>query len=208
MNRKDRAINLGLKINSLKGNLSVAKSVIKDLESEIENAVIDEGDRAKLLELYNKVVDELKSSVSPSVEIRNKINQLIEDSYKQLREASDFSEVDKLEGQIIHIEEESSNDVLKKEHKASLRTKIEKLRESQKKKAGVFLKKNYEKLRKNIIDECSNGNPYYVSVSIKSLNSKVKITPMFSDDRHSLQALLDTNWQKACREIKELKEEG
>ena len=52
MNQKDRAINLGLKINSLKGNASVPGSVVAELENEIKNANINESDKIKLLELY------------------------------------------------------------------------------------------------------------------------------------------------------------
>lgn len=207
MNRKDRAINLGLKINSLKGNLSVARSVIKELEDEINNASIDQEDRERLLVLYRGVVEDLKSLVSPSVEVRNRINQLIENANIKLRGASSYIEVDAVEGLIKNIEEELKNDKLKKEHKAALKSKLEKLHEGYKKRVGQYLKRNFDKMFKEINDECRCDNPYHISVRIKSLNKKVKTTPLFHDDRHTLQALLDTNWQKASRDINLLKGE-
>lgn len=207
MNRKDRAINLGLKINSLKGNLSVARSVIKELEDEINNASIDQEDRERLHVLYRGVVEDLKSLVSPSVEVRNRINQLIENANIKLRGASSYIEVDAVEGLIKNIEEELKNDKLKKEHKAALKSKLEKLHEGYKKRVGQYLKRNFDKMFKEINDECRCDNPYHISVRIKSLNKKVKTTPLFHDDRHTLQALLDTNWQKASRDINLLKGE-
>ncbi len=206
VNRKDRAINLGLKINSLKGNLSVAKSVITDLEQEISSAVIDNEDKKGLLVLYRSVVKELMSVVSPSVNELNRINQVIEDTHKLLTNADSYIQVDKIDGSIISIEEQLKNKVLEKEHKASLHVKTMRLRETQKKKIGLFLKRNFEELLREINDECGCDSPYHVSVLIKGFNNKIKKIPLFSDDRHELQALLDTNWQRACREIKELKE--
>lgn len=202
MNQRDRAINLGLKINSLKGNLSVANSVIKELKDEINNAVIDDSDREQLIALYERVVLGLKSVVSPSVTERNKINQQIEDANTAIRKSSNFHEIDKVDGFITAIEESVQNPIFKREHKVALKSKIEYLRESHKKKTGQILKKNYTQLHREIEDECHNENPFHVSVVIKKFNNKIKITPLFKDDRHDLQALLDTKWQQSALDIK------
>ncbi len=188
MHQKDRAINLGLKINSLKGNLSVAQSVIKDLEVEITSAKIDEEDKERLLTLYYSVVKGLKSVVSPSISERNRINQLIEDANDSIKKASNYIEVDNIEGSITFISEQLTNKNLKKEHKAALKTKIVHLQESQRRKAGLFLKRNFEKLLKEINSECDCESPYHISVLIKDFNNKVKTTPTFRDDRHELPA--------------------
>lgn len=208
MNRKDRAINLGLKINSLKGNFSVAKSVIDDLEREINTASIDNEDRERLLVLYGSVVEDLKSIVSPSVDVMNRVNQLIEDANVQLKNSKTYIDVDNVEGLIKKIEMELNNGELEEEHRSSLKSKLTRLQEVYKKKIGFFLNKNFNKLSKQIKDECECENPYHVSVVIKSLNKKIKIVPLFNNDRHTLQALLDTYWQKASKDINLLKEEG
>ncbi len=63
-------------------------------------------------------------------------------------------------------------------------------------------------MSREIKDECDCESPYHVSVTIKSLNKKIKIVPLFNDDIDTLQALLDTYWQKASKDINLLKEEG
>lgn len=206
VNRKERAINLGLKIKSLEGNLSVAKSVIQDLELEIQNAIIDEDDREHLINLYNNVIQELKGLISPSVEIRNRVNQVIEDLNCELKTARSYSELLKLEGRISNLPELLDNNKLKKEHRAPLRNKIQKLNEIYNKKVGQKLQRNFEKLQKDIEKKCSQENPFHVSISIKELNKTIQITPLFNKDRHKLQAILDTNWQKSSRDIKIIKE--
>ena len=206
MNQKERAINLGLKINSLKGNFSVAKSVIFELETEINEALIDDADRKKLLELYTSAVRDLKKVVSPSASEKGRFNQLVEDVLKDVINASSYLEADKIEGSIISIEEALvKTKLLKKEHKAAITHRIEKLREKHRVRVGYFLKKNFDKLIRDIKLECDNSNPFHVSVVVKKYNSIVKTTPLFTDDRHAAQALLDTNWQKASSDIKERK---
>lgn len=208
MNRKDRAINLGLKINSLKGNFSVAKSVIKDLETEIKEAVIDESDRESLMVLYTRVIKDLKSIVSPSTEERSRINQLIEDMLTQIKNAESYVETEKCDGVIVNLEEKlKRNKLLKKEHKAALIHRIESVREKYKARVGFFLKRNHDQLKRNINIECDCDCPFHVSVVVKKYNDIVKTTPLFTDDRHDIQALLDTNWQKSSRDIKILKDE-
>ncbi len=206
MNQKDRAINLGLKINTLKGNFSVAKSVITELETEINEALIDDADRKKIIELYNNVVQDLKKVVSPSAEEKGKFNQLVEDILKDIINASNYLEADKIEGSIISIEESlSKTKLLKKEHKAAIKHRIQKLREKHKARVGYFLKKNFDKLIRDIKSECDNDNAFHVSVVVKKYNEIAKTTPLFADDRHAVQALLDTNWQKSSSDIKERK---
>ena len=208
MNRKDRAINLGLKINSLKGNFSVAKSVIKNLEIEIKEAVIDESDRESLLLLYGKIVEDLKSVVSPSTKERSKINQLVEDLLLGIRNAKSYHETEKYDGQISDLEEYlKGNKILKKEHKAALLHRTETVRDKYKARVGFFLKRNHDQLRKNINLECDCDSPYHISVVVKKYNSIVKTTPLFTDDRHNIQALLDTYWQQSSRDIKIMKKE-
>jgi hypothetical protein len=209
VNRRDRAINLGMKINSLKGNLSVAKSVIKDLENEINHAVIDDSDKEQLFSLYKQVIEGLKSVTSPSLDERNRVNQLIEDLIIKLKNANSYIEADGVDGSIIGIEESlKSNKILNKEHKAALEAKLIRLREAHKAKVGQFLKRNYESLRRTISSECQCESPYHVSVLIKKFNDTVKTTPLFFDDRHSLQALLDTHWQRSSAEIKNEKKKN
>lgn len=206
MNQKERAINLGLKINSLKGNFSVAKSVITDLEAEISESSIDGIDRKKLLELYNIVIHDLSKVVSPSAREKGKLNQIVEDVLKDIINASSYLEADKIEGSIISIEEAlSKSKILKKEHKAAITHRIDKLREKHKARVGYFLKKNFDKLIRDIKFECDNDNPFHVSVVVKKYNDTAKTTPLFADDRHAVQALLDTNWQKASSDIKDRK---
>lgn len=206
MNRKDRAINLGLKINSLKGNFSVAKSVVSDLEHEIKNAVLDNDDREKLLVLYKNVIEDLKKIVSPSTEERGRLNQNIEDILSRLNKAGSYQEIESLEGVIIAIDELlKNNKTLKKEHKAALLHRAERLREKYKLRVGYFLKKNHDRLLRDINNECDCDCPFHISIVVKKYNDIVKITPLFADDRRYIQALLDTNWQKSSRDIKELK---
>lgn len=206
LNRKDRAINLGLKIKSLEGNLSVAKSVIKELEEEIKSASIDEEDRDNLLKLYDSVIQTLKETKSPSVIKRNEISQTIEDLYKELRSAGGYSEINRLEGRVHSLGNLINDPLLKKEHKAVLKKKISSLTESYNKKIGAKLQKNFEKMERTIDKKCKNENPFFVSMAIKELNKEVQVTPLFTRDRHKLQALLDTYWQKSSRDIKEIKE--
>ena len=209
MNQKDRAINLGLKINSLKGNFSVAKSTIRGLEKEITNAVIDLKDKNSLLELYKRVVHDINNQVSPSAEERNRLNQLIEDTLNQLKESNEYLTANKIEGKITFIEEQiEGNSLLKKEDKDSLMTKCSRLKESQKIKVGRFLKNNHEKLYTEISSKCKNDNPFHVSVTIKKYNEILKITPLFTDDRYHVRSLLDSLWQKSVSDIKQIKEEN
>ena len=206
MNQKERAINLGLKINSLKGNFSVAKSVITDLGKEIESAVIDEEDRKRLLTLYNNVTEELKSIVSPSTERKGFFNQRVEDLLRDINSTKSYLEEDAIDGLLICLEEDLARDkILKKEHKAAITHRISKLREKHKAKVGQFLKKNFEKLFRDIKKEFDCENPFHISVLIKKYNEVVKKTPMFFDDRHTIQAYLDTMWQKSSVDIKEIK---
>ncbi|MGL1893939.1 MAG: hypothetical protein OCD02_20035 [Spirochaetaceae bacterium] len=206
MDNKDRAINLGLKINSLKKNFSVASSVIIELENEIKKANIENSDREQLLKLYSSVTKELKGRISPEDKERNRILQLIEDGHKLITQAKDFKEADKIDGYITSIEEQmTGKSILEKEHKFIIKNKILKLRELHKIRVGQFLKRNYENLRRNIVDECDNDNPFHVSVLVKKYNEIVKTTAMFNDDRTDIQALLDTHWQQSSRDIKEVK---
>lgn len=208
MNRKDRAINLGLKINSLKGNFSVAKSVIKDLELEIREAIIDDSDKERLLTLYSTVVEDLKSVVSPSTEERSRINQQVEDLLTKIKNAKSYHEIESIDGLIIGMKEElQKNKILKKEHKAALSHRIESVNEKYKARVGFFLKRNHDKLKKDINMECDCDSPYHVSVVVKKYNDIVKKTPLFTDDRHFIQALLDTFWQQSSRDINLLKQE-
>lgn len=206
MNRKDRAINLGLKIKSLKGNFSVAKSVINELEKEITEAVIEEDDRDNLLILYNNIIQDLKSQVSPSVTIRNKISQQIEDLFNEIKSAKKYNMLLKLEGRLTNLSNQLENDELKKEHRAPLRNRLHKLKELYNKRVGHSLQINYDKLYKEIDSKCSQENPFHVSIAIKELNKKVQQTPLFNNDRQKLQAILDTKWQESSKEIKILKE--
>lgn len=207
MNRKERAINLGLKINSLKGNMSVANSVIEDLESEIKTAVIDEEDRSRLLVLYKNIVDDLKKTVSPSTKERAKINQEIENILSDIKNANSYLAVEKTEGIITSLEEKvQKSTIMKKEHSAALRNRLKRVRDKYNNRIGFFLKKNFDNLKREIKKECNQENPFYISVNVKKYNEKVKITPLFSDDRHSLQAMLDTLWQQSSRQIKEIKQ--
>lgn len=206
MNRKDRAINLGLKIKSLEGNFSVAKSVILDLEKEITEAVIDENDRENLLILYKKVIQDLKSQVSPSVLVRNKLSQLLEDLSSDIKKANKYSELIKLEGRLTQLTEDLESEEFKKEHRAPLRNRLRKLKETYNKKVGHTLQINYDRLSREINSKCSQKNPFHVSIAIKELNSKVQKTPLFNKDRQNLQAILDTKWQESSRDIKTLKE--
>ena len=206
MNRKDRAINLGLKINSLKGNFSVAKSVIKDLEVEIKEAVIDDADRESLLQLYTKIVQDLKSVVSPSTEERSKINQKVEDLLSGINKAKSYHEVEVLDGPITQLAEAlKGNKILKKEHKAALLNRAETVREKYKSRVGFFLKRNHDQLKRKINLECDCDSPYHISVVVKKYNDIVKTTPLFADDRKDIQALLDTFWQRSSMDIKLMK---
>ncbi|MBN2616997.1 MAG: hypothetical protein JXR64_01655 [Spirochaetales bacterium] len=208
MNSRERAINLGLKINSLKGNFSVAKSVIRDLEDEVKSAVIEEEDRERLLVLYKNVVADLKSAVSPSTEERGRLNQMVEDGMKKIKSAKTYSELSKVDGFISNLEEQiEKSKLLNKEHKAALNHRVRRLIEKYKSTVTIFLKKNFDKLKKEIVRDCDNKNPFNVSVAVKNLNGIVKKTPLYQDDREELQALLDTYWQKSARDIKAVKTE-
>ncbi|QEN05228.1 hypothetical protein EW093_11065 [Thiospirochaeta perfilievii] len=206
MNQKERAINLGLKIKSLKGNLSVSKAVISDLEIEIKEAIIDDGDRIRLLELYKNVVEDLKQIVSPSAQRKGYFNQRIEDILRKIKESKNYKMADDNEGLIIALEEELKKDnILKKEHRAAIKNRLETVGEKHRARVGFFLKKNYDNLYREIKNECDCDNPFHVSVVVKKYNEVVKLKPLFNDDRHSIQALLDTNWQKSSSDIKEQK---
>lgn len=206
MNRKDKAINLGLKIKSLEGNFSVAKSVILEMEKEITEAAIDEKDRENLIILYNRVIQELKSQVSPSVEVRNRLSQLIEDLSNDIKKANRYNQLLKLEGRLTEITNQLESEDFKKEHRAPLRNRLRKLKEIYNKKVGHTLQINYDKLYKEINSKCSQENPFHISIAIKELNTKVQKTPLFSNDRQKLQAILDTKWQESSRDIKMIKE--
>lgn len=206
MKSKDRAINLGLKINSLKGNLSVAKSVIDNLEIEICNASIEEDDRKKLFVLYKEVVKELNSFVSPSTAERSRFNQIIEDTLIKIIHTKSYKEIEQIDGIITGIEEDiASNKIIDKEQKSALKSRSLSLREKYKAQVGHFLKKNFEKLKRDIQHECDCDNPFHVSIVVKKYNGILKTEPLFNDDRHFIQALLDTNWQQSSRDIKEVK---
>ncbi len=207
MNQKDRAINLGLKINSLKGNASVPGSVVAELENEIKNANINESDKIKLLELYKSVTDSLKKIVSPIDKEKGRFIQLVEDIASDLNRSEKYQQAEKLEGRIEGLVEEiNKNRILKKSEKEFLYNRIVKLREKHKSRIGQFLKKNYEMLLKNIKSECSAENPFHVSISVKKFNEIVKVTPMFNDHRAEIQKYLDTLWQKSSNDIKIIKE--
>lgn len=200
-NRKERAINLGLKIKSLKNNAAVAKAAVAELEKEITSADIEPADKEALLTLYKSILDEREKYKSPSVIQRDEFRDKIDVLFMNVRDMKEYSEADSLEGRIIALQESLEKASVKKEHRASLKPKLKLLEEKFKNKKNYLLTCNFRKAEKLIKSETRKNNPFLVTEAIKELNKKIRLIPLFSSDRSKLQAMLDTLWQKASKDI-------